>query len=358
MLKTIKNLIIIPLMLSITAFSAYGAKVRIKIASGYPLGLPILGTSISFVEKTLNEASAGTMKAKIYAPGKLVGPREILDAVAKGKVTAGFAAAGFWAGSLPVAPLFGSVPFGPESPEYLAWFRNGNGMKLYQKMYDQAGYDVKPIICGMLPPETSGWFAKPINTVEDLKGLKMRFYGLGGDVMQKLGVSTSLLPGGEIFAALEKGVLDATEFSMPAIDEKLGFHRVVKYNYFPGWHQQGSTLELLINKTFYEEKLDSGQRTLLETACLAATANAIAEGEALQFESMKKNVNEQGVILKRWSPEMLATFKATWEEVAAEKMAEDPFFKEVYADLNQFRKNYDLWESNAFLPRPTPAGLN
>lgn len=218
--------------------------VILKMPVAYQTKLPALGTPVVKLADNLEKISQGTVKLKVYQPNKLVAPLEILDAVSSGKTQAGFASAGYWAGKITAAPLFSSIPFGPEASEYMAWMYYGNGWKLYQEMYDQAGYHVKVFPCAILTPETSGWFAKPIHSAEDLKGLRMRFFGLGAKVMQKLGVSASLLPSGEIFPALERGVLDATEFSMPAIDERLGFHKIVKYNYFPGWHQQSSILEL------------------------------------------------------------------------------------------------------------------
>ena len=178
----------------------------------------------------------------------------------------------------------------------------------------------------------------------------MRFFGLGGKVMEKLGVATSLLPGGEIFPALEKGAIDATEFSMPAIDQRLGFHKVVKYNYFPGWHQQATVFELLINKDVWNEASDQ-HKAVLTSACKASMADSFAEGEASQFEALQKNIEENGVQIRKWSPEMLEVFRSTWEEVAAEESAKDPFFKEVYDNMMTFRAQYDLWEQNAFLPR-------
>ena len=250
---------------------------------------------------------------------------------------------------MPAAALFSAVPFGPEAGEYMAWLYYGNGMSLYQEMYDNAGYNVKVMPCAIISPETSGWFSKPIEKPEDLKGLNMRFFGLGADVMEKLGVGTVQLPGGEIFGALEKGAIDASEFSQPAIDQRLGFHKIVKYNYFPGWHQQATVFELLINKDTWG-KMSKGQQALVDTTCKASMTNAIAEGEAMQFPVMQKAA-ENGVEIRYWNDTMLNTFKSTWDEVVAEKTAADPFFKKVWDDMSTFRSGYDLWEANAFLPR-------
>ncbi len=325
-------------------------KLLLKTPIAFSTALPGLGTPIPRVAEQLKLMSGGTLQMKVYEPNKLVPPFEILDAVSAGKMNSGYATAGYWAGKLPAAPLFSSVPFGPETGEYLAWLYYGNGLKLYQEMYDQGGYNVKVLPCAIIAPETSGWFAKEINKPEDLQGLKMRFFGLGGKVMQKLGVATSLLPGGEIFPALEKGAIDATEFSMPAIDARLGFYKLVKYNYFPGWHQQATIFELLINKNVWNEASDE-HKAILENACKASMTDSFAEGEAMQFDVMKENVEKNGVIIKKWNDEMLTTFKKAWDEVAAEEAANDPYFAKVLADLNQFRDGYTLWKDNAFLPR-------
>ncbi|MCP4289684.1 MAG: TRAP transporter substrate-binding protein, partial [Gammaproteobacteria bacterium] len=268
------------------------------------------------------------------------------------KVNAGYATAGYWAGKIPASPLFSAVPFGPEAGEYLAWIYYGNGRKLYQEMYDQAGYNVHVVPCGIIAPETSGWFAKPINSAEDLKGMSMRFFGLGGQVMQKMGVSTSLLPGGEIFPALEKKAIDASEFSMPAIDKLLGFHKIVKYNYFPGWHQQATLFELLINKKTWG-KMNESQQMVTEMMCLAAMTEGFAQGEAIQFDVMKENEEKRGVKIMYWSDEMLKQFHDKWLEVVEENK-KDAFFTKVWDDLSNFRGGYDLWEAYAFLPRVKP----
>ena len=325
-------------------------KLLLKTPIAFSTALPGLGSPIPRVAEQVQLMSGGTLRMKVYEPGKLVAPFEILDAVSSGKINSGYTTAGYWAGKIPAAPLFSAVPFGPEAGEYMAWLYYGNGLTLYQEMYDQAGYNVKVIPCAVIAPETSGWFAKEIAGVEDLEGLKMRFFGLGGKVMQRLGVATSLLPGGEIFPALEKGAIDATEFSMPAIDARLGFHKLVKFNYFPGWHQQATVFELLINKDVWNEASEQHQ-AIIANACKASMADSFAEGEAIQAAALIDNVENNGVTMVQWSPEMLEVFRATWSEVAAEEAGKNEFFAKVLADLNDFRTDYDVWKTNAFLPR-------
>lgn len=325
-------------------------KLLLKTPIAFSTALPGLGSPIPRVAEQLSVMSGNTIKMKVYEPGKLVPPFEILDAVSSGKINSGYTTAGYWAGKIPAAPLFSAVPFGPEAGEYMAWLYYGNGMTLYQEMYDQAGFNVHVLPCAIIAPETSGWFAKEINSPEDLKGLKMRFFGLGGKVMQKLGVATSLLPGGEIFPALEKGAIDATEFSMPAIDARLGFHKLVKYNYFPGWHQQATVFELLINKDVWNDASDQ-HKAIIETTCKSSMADSFAEGEAIQHAVLIDNVENNGVQIKQWSDEMLTTFRTTWDEVAQEEAANDAYFAKVLADMNEFRAGYQTWKENAFLPR-------
>ncbi len=349
MRKTLTSLAAAALVAAAPAAMAQD-KILFKTPTTFNTDLPVLGTPTPRVAAMIETLSGGDMKMKVYEPNELVAPFEILDAVATGKINSGWATAGYWAGKIPASPLFSAVPFGPEAGEYMAWLYYGNGLSLYQEMYDQAGYNVHVIPCTITAPETSGWFAKEINTPEDLKGLKMRFFGLGGTVMQKLGVATSLLPGGEIFPALEQGTIDASEFAMPVVDSRLGFYKIVKYNYFPGWHQQATVYELLINGDTWEG-MSEQQQAIVNTVCKAEMAETLAEGEALQFDVMNDNVENNGVIIKQWSPEMLAAFKGAWEEVAAEESAKDPFFKKVLDDMNGFRDGYETWKVNAFLPR-------
>ena len=327
--------------------------VLLKVPVCFATVLPGLGTTITWVADRIETASGGSLKMQVYEPGKLVAPFEILDAVSTGKVNAGYATAGYWAGKIPAAPFFTAVPFGPEAGEYLAWLYYGNGMKLYQEMYDTHGYNVKVLLLSVIAPETSGWYKEPVTSIDDYKGLRIRFFGFGGDTLSKLGASVSLLPGGEIFPALEKKAIDATEFSMPAIDERLGFYKIAKYNYYPGWHQQATIFELLINKDVWNGMSDH-QKMVLEMITRAGTLDAFAMTEAIQAKVMRKNVEERGVTNMYWSKDMLAKFQAAWEEVAAEQAGKDAFFKKVWDDMSAFRQEYKLWQTYGFLPRPEP----
>lgn len=328
--------------------TAASAQTTIEMTTAFGQNLPILGTAAVDFTNRINSIS-NEVEVERYDPGKLVPTLEALDAVANGSVDAAYVTSGYWQGKINSASLFAAVPFGPEAGEFLGWILYDDGAKYWQQMYDDAGYNVHAIPCGVIAPETSGWFKKEINTVEDLQGLNMRFFGLGAKVMDKLGVSTSLLAAGDIFPALERGAIDATEFSMPRIDARLGFHKIAKFNYFPGWHQPSTLFELLVNGDVWAD-LNETQQAQIETACLATITTNLAEGEATNYAAMVDNVENNGVTIKQWSPEMLAAFESAWDEVVLELAADDPFFQEVWADLQEYREGYKTW-STIYLPR-------
>lgn len=336
--------------LSIAVAGAASAQETFEMTSSFGKNLPILGTAaVDFAEK-INSISE-SVEFEHFDPGELVPTLEALDAVSNGSVDASYATAGYWQGKITAASLFAAVPFGPEAGEFIGWMLYDDGLTLYQRMYDEAGYNVHVLPCGIIAPETSGWFKNEINSMADLEGLNMRFFGLGAEVMQRLGVSTSLLAAGDIFPALERGAIDATEFSMPRIDARLGFYNIAKFNYFPGWHQPATMFELLVNKDRWND-LDERSQKQIEVACLANVTTNLAEGEATNFAAMVDNVENNGVTIKQWPPEMLETFESTWNEVALELAAEDEFFAEVWADLQEYRAGYKTWGNTIYLPRP------
>ncbi|MEP0960196.1 MAG: TRAP transporter substrate-binding protein [Roseobacter sp.] len=341
-------------MLAATAsltLSAGGAQAQdvLEMTSAFGQNLPILGTAAVDFANKVNSISSD-VEIEHFDPGKLVPTLEALDAVSNGSVDAAFATSGYWQGKITAASLFAAVPFGPEAGEYLGWILYDDGADLWQEMYDEHGYDVHSIPCGLIAPETSGWFKNEINSVDDLDGLNMRFFGLGAEVMQRLGVSTSLLGASDIFPALERGAIDATEFSMPRIDARLGFHKIAKFNYFPGWHQPSTLFELIVNGDAWEGLSEIAQNQI-EVACLANITTNLAEGEATNFAAMVDNSENNGVQIRQWDPEMLDTFEAAWVEVAEEMAAEDAYFKRVWADLSEYREGYAIWNKNINLPR-------
>ena len=319
--------------------------VRWKLASAYPGRMVQLGQLGKNLPKKLRAISGGKIRLRFYEPKALAPPLEYFDAIAKGAIDAGWTTPGYWYGKEKALALFSSVPFGPSAGEYLAWFYYGGGQKLMDDIYARHG--LKSIICGLIAPEASGWFRREIKSVADFKGLKIRFFGLGGRVMQKLGAAPQLLAGGDIYPALERGTIDATEYSMPAIDLDLGFHQIAKHYYFPGWHQQSTLLELLINRSRWDALSDT-QKAQFRIACGDNVREGFAEGEAIQVKALT-TLKQKGVQIHRWSDEILAAFEKAWHEVAAEDAAADATFAKVWKSYSDFRTSYKIWKDVGYL---------
>jgi TRAP-type mannitol/chloroaromatic compound transport system substrate-binding protein len=333
-----------------TAFALPAAhaqqKVRINLANAFPNSLTLIGEAPGRLAQKVARASGGTIEIRVNEPGALVPALQAIQATGQGSVDAAWSNAGFFAGTDSAFNMFASVPFGPGIPEYLAWIYHGGGLQLSREMFAKHG--VYNIPCAIIPPEASGWFRKEIKSVGDLKGLKMRFFGLGAKTMARLGVSTQLLAPGDIFQALQLGTIDATEFSLPIMDQKLGFHQVAKFYYFPGWHQQATFLEFYINRKKWDSLADT-QKAVIELACGDLTREVIAEGEATQWRAMTEMRDKNGVQIKRWSPEIMAAIEKAWHEVVAEESAANPNFKRVYDSYTKFRSDYSIWREHGYL---------
>lgn len=321
-------------------------RVRFKMATTYASRVPIIGTQSKRFEERIDKVSNGQIQFRHFEPNALVPVLEMFDAVSSGAIDSAMASPGLWAGREPALSLFGSVPFGPRPLTFIAWYKHGGGQTMMEEIYNK--YNIQPLMCGMLTPEASGWFANEITSVDDLRGLKMRFYGVGGRVIEKLGMSPQMLAPGDIYPALELGTIDATEFADPAIDMTAGFYQVVKHYYLPGWHQQQTTYELMINLDKWNA-LDESQRALIETVCMNNTLEVLAEAEAKQGAAMRELEEEKGVQVHTWSPEMLGEFRAAWDEVVSELSAEDEMFKKTIESVNAFVDEYNRWGERAYL---------
>ena len=321
-------------------------KVRISLASAFPTSLTLIGEAAPKLAKKIERASGGTLEMKVNEPGALVPALQAIQATSQGSVDAAWSNAGFFASTDSAFNMFATVPFGPGIPEYLAWIHHGGGLELSREMFGK--HNIHNLPCAIIPPEASGWFRKEIKTVQDLKGLKMRFFGLGAKVMAKLGVSTQLLAPGDIFQALQLGTIDATEFSLPSMDQKFGFYQVAKFYYFPGWHQQATFLELYVHKKKWDSFSDQ-HKAIIEQACGDLIRDVIAEGEATQWKAMTEMRDKHGVQIKTWSPEIMAALQKGWNDVIAEESASNPNFKKVYESYSKFRADYSIWREYGYL---------
>ena len=317
-------------------------RVRWKMSSAFGSQVPVLGsTGVAFAER-VSQMSGGNFQIKFHEPGALVPGAKEFEPVAKGAIDAGWTTPGYhthvFGGAV---AFFTAVPFGPSLGEFQAWKRFGGGDELREELYNAHGVTSVDSFC--IGPETSGWFREEVtNPIEYFKGLKMRFFGLGAKVMQKMGASTQLLAGADIFPALEKGVIDATEFSMPITDIKYGFHQVASWNYFPGWHQQISCSELIMNKEKYDA-LPEEYKAMIQAAAAEQVVVGYAETEATNPLAMIEMREKHGVHVRRWDDETLAILERAWLEVIAEESAADPVFKKIADSYLAFRESYRIW---------------
>jgi len=339
-----KTVVVAVVALSAAAFvgsSAHAAKrVKWKMHTAWAQSVPHIGAEAKRFSDDVIAMTGGGFNLKHFDPGALIPANEGFDAVSKGSIEPAWSTAGYDVGKYPALAFYTAVPYGPSIGEMMAWIWYGGGYEIEERIYGK--HNIIPMHCLAIGPETSGWFRSEIKELEQLKGMKMRFFGLGARVMQRLGVSTQLLAGGDIFPALEKGVIDATEFSMPAMDIKYGFHKIAKFNYFPGWHQQVSIGSFQVNKDAHAALSKEHQR-ILEVACRGSMMRSYAETEGVNPFAMVEMGEKHGVITKRWRDDQLAVFEQAWMDVLREDAKTDPLFKEVADSYLSFRKSYKKW---------------
>lgn len=322
----------------IGSMGATASSVRLDIQSAWPLTLPASGQSAQHLADRLKTTSED-IKVKLYSAGKLVPPLEIFDAVQQGTLDAGYTSPLYVAGRFPALQLFGGVPFGPSALEYLDWIYNGGGLEIWRDIYAKQGVVTVP--CGLMDAEAGGWYNFEINSTDDLKGKKIRFAGLAGEVMNKAGASVVLLGGGDIYPNLERGVIDGTEFSMPAIDAAMGFEKVAKYYYLPGWHQPAAINELIINKRKWDS-MSAAQQGQIEDTCRetqlwTVSSTTIANADAIQ------KFKAAGTQIKSFPPAVLAAFKKGTDEVLNEEANKDADFKRTLDSLKSYRQKVSMW---------------
>ncbi|WP_299361188.1 TRAP transporter substrate-binding protein [uncultured Paracoccus sp.] len=311
----------------------------IDIASTFPEDMIFLGDGLKSFKESLEAISAGETTVNIHGAGELVPALEVLNGVSTGAVSAGYDWVGYWGGTIPVANLIGSLPFGPP-PEVLAeWIWEGGGLEIVQKAYDP--HNIKFLPCVIVPAEPAGWFRKEINTVEDLQGLRFRIGGLAGRALTKVGVSPQLIPGGEVFVALERGRIDAAEFSLPTIDVTLQLQTAADYYYFPGWHQPSSINSITFNKGFWDG-LTELEQTQITAACRSSFLWTMTSAVQQQAETLSQ-LEEGGTQIKRFPDEVLAALRTATDEVIAEERANDPIFDEAYQSLTAHIDSRARW---------------
>ena len=316
------------------------AAVRWRLASSFPKSLDTIFGSAEMFSKTVKELSGGKFEVSVHAGGELMPPFGVVDALQGGTIEMAQTAPYYFTGKSPIFAFGCAVPFGLTARQMDAWMEHGNGRKLMDAFYAQ--YNIKSRSCGNTGTQMGGWYRKEIKTVADLKGLKMRMGGgLFGESMLKLGVVAQNMPAGEVYQALEKGTLDATEFVGPYDDEKLGFNKVAPYYYYPGWWEGGAELEFFINAKAYAA-LSNENKAIVDAATVVAARDMTAKYDAYNPQALKRLVASKTQLKGFPKPIIDAGFKAAME-VFAEHEAKSPEFKKIHQDMRAFQRDQLLW---------------
>ncbi len=320
----------------------YDKVVRWKMVTTWPPNFPVLGEAANLLAEMVKKMSGGRFIIKVFGGGELVPPLEAFDTVASGTVEMGCGAAYYWAGKSTATQFFAAVPFGMNAQMMNAWLLVGGGYELWKETY--APFNLIPFMGGNSGVQMGGWFNREINTVEDLKGLKMRIPGLGGKVIEKAGGAAVLVAGGELYTSLERGVIDATEWVGPYHDYKMGFHKIAKYYYSPGWHEPGTELEFFANNKAYE-KLSSDLQEILYTATLRIQNWMLAEFDYKNAIYYQKILEEGKVEVKKFPTQVIETLRKYTKEALQEVIEGDPMSKKVYEHYNDFRKKASAYNA-------------
>jgi TRAP-type mannitol/chloroaromatic compound transport system substrate-binding protein len=316
------------------------AAVRWRLSSSFPKSLDTIWGSAEMLQKTVKDLSGGKFEISIHAGGELMPAFANVDALTNGTIEMGQTAPYYFTGKDSIFAFGCAVPFGLNARQMDAWMEHGNGRKLMDAFY--AKYNMRSFSAGNTTTQMGGWYRKQIKTVNDLKGLKMRMGGgLFGEAMAKLGVVAQNMPAGEVYQALEKGTLDATEFVGPFDDEKLGFNKVAPYYYYPGWWEGGAELEFFVNTKAYDA-LSAENKAILAAATKVAARDMTAKYDAVNPPALKRLV-AAGTKLMPFSKEIMdAGFKASMQ-VFAEHEAKSPEFKKIHQDMRAFQRDQILW---------------
>jgi len=311
-----------------------------EMATSWPVSLDTIFGGAQVLADRLASLTQGKFKVTPRAAGELAPPLEVLNVVSQGAVPCGHTAAYYYLGKSPALAFGTALPFGLMAQQQNAWLYEGGGLQQLQELYARK-FNLIQFPAGNTGTQMGGWFRKEIKTIADLKGLKMRLPGLGGQVMAKLGVTVQTLPGGEIFQALQTGAIDAAEWVGPYDDEKLGVNKVAQYYYYPGWWEPGATLEVQVNLNEWN-KLPPAYQAAWQTAAMEANLTMLCRYESRNNEALQRLV-EGGVQLRAYSPDILAAAQKAAFELYDEFAAKDPDFQAIYSNWKAFRDRIYAW---------------
>ncbi len=312
-----------------------------KMITAWPPNFPILGDGAEILAKDIKEMSGGRIIIKVYGGGELVPPLETFDAVSQGVAEMGHSASYYWAGKAPAAQFFTSLPFGMNTDQMNSWLYYGGGIDLWHETYQP--FNLLAFPCGNTGAQMGGWFNKEINSIDDVKGLKMRFPGIGGKVINKAGGTAVLSPGSEIYTNLERGVIDATDWIGPYHDYLMGFHEIAKYYYYPSWAEPTGVIEMLINKSVYES-LPNDLQQIVKGAAERANAVMLGKFKSKNAEFYKKIFDETNVEFRQFPSDVLKNFRLFAKEAIKEITSADEMSKKAYESYRKFHEKLYPWD--------------
>ena len=307
-----------------------------RLVTSWPKNYPGLGMAPERIADLVEEMSDGQMQITVYGAGEQVPAFGVFDAVSSGSHQMGHSGGYFWKGKVPAAQFFTSVPFGLTADEINAWVNRGGGLELWREIYEP--FNIYPIPAGNTGTQMFGWFNKEINSLEDVKGLKMRIPGIGGEVLKEAGGIPVTLPGGELFTALQTGVIDATEWVGPYNDLTFGFHQAAKYYYYPGWHEPGPMLELLINMDAWNS-LPKHLQVIIETATKAVNQDTLDEYLSRNNQALTELIEVHGVELRKLPDDVIEEFRVISNKILSDLAKEDEVIGKVYDSYIEFKDN-------------------
>lgn len=309
--------------------------IKWKMVTTWPKNFPGLGTAANSLAENITKMSNGRLDVKVYGAGELVAAFDVFDAVSNGTAQIGHGASYYWKGKAPAAQFFAAVPFGLNAQEMASWIYYGGGLELWKEVYEP--FNLIPTACGNTGTQMAGWFNKEINSLADLKGLKMRIPGLGGEVLNRAGGTAVSLPGSDLFTSLQNGTIDATEWVGPYNDKAFGLYKAAKYYYYPSWHEPGTVLEGMINKTAFEA-LPADLQEIVMVATRAANQNMMDELTFRNAQALQELVEEHGVELRKLPDDVYQQLRTISDEVVAEEAQKDDLSRRIYESFVKFRE--------------------
>jgi TRAP-type mannitol/chloroaromatic compound transport system substrate-binding protein len=319
---------------------AQEAAVRWRMATSWPRDLPGPGMNARRLADRIGQMSAGRLTVQLFAAGELVPALQVFDAVYSGTAEMGHTASFYWAGKVPAAPFFTTVPFGLTPAEHAAWIEHGGGQALWDELY--APFGLKPFMAGNSSLQMGGWFRREIGGPDDLKGLKLRSVGLGGELFQRLGAVTVSLGAPDIYPALQSGTIDGAEFLGPASDLAAGFHQIAKLYYWPTFNKPNGTAECLVGKKAWEG-LPPDLQAIVAHACAAENAYTLAEADARDGEALATLADRHGVALRRWPEAVVAEARAAAADLLADLAARGGVERRVHDSYMAALRRIQPW---------------